>query len=39
MQKFDNKFTYTDYTPFQETNNTKIFKKVNVKSKFNRMNS
>ena len=37
MQKFDNKFTYTDYTPFQETNNTKIFKKkVNVKSKFNR---
>ena len=37
MQKFDHKFTYTDYMPFQEKNNTKIFKrKINVKSKFNR---
>ena len=24
MQKFDHKFTYTDYMPFQEKNNTKI---------------
>ena len=37
MQKSDHKFTYTDYTPFQEKNSTKIFKrKINVKSKFNR---
>ncbi len=37
MQEFDHKFTYTDYMPFQEKNNTKIFKrKINVKSKFNR---
>ena len=37
MQKFDHKFTYTDYMPFQEKNNTKIFKrKINVKTKFNR---
>ncbi len=37
MKKFDHKFTYTDYTPFQEKNNNKIFKKkINVKNKFNR---
>ena len=36
MQKFNHKFTYTDYIPFKEINKQKLFKKkINVKGKFN----
>ena len=35
MEKFHHDFTYTDYTPFKEINNEKIFlKKIVVKEKF-----
>ena len=36
MQRFNHQFTYTDYIPFKEINEKKLFKKkINVKGKFN----
>ena len=36
MEKFNHKFTYTDYIPFKEQNSKRVFKKkINVREKFN----